>query len=45
MTNMQLIGHVGEGLAGDTIEMIPKSFSKAVGALRLVTVRLCMTAP
>ena len=23
--------HVGEGLAGDTIEMIPKGFSKAVG--------------
>lgn len=25
------IGHVGEGLAGNTIEMIPKGFSKAVG--------------
>ena len=27
----EFIGHVGEGLAGDTIEMIPKGFSKAVG--------------
>ena len=27
----EFIGHIGEGLAGDTIEMIPKGFSKAVG--------------
>ena len=27
----EFIGHVGEGLAGDTIEMIPRGFSKAVG--------------